>query len=182
MQQNTRLPGCSDLRVNAAFNSSADASGYDRTPRVSLRSASVVGFYADRPAKKRRPSPVKTRSILMRLTHSNRRPRQMQDACCNAIEHRSMHAIQGKKCCAHAAALPQHGRGASAHVQAAVQGEVRAGGEAGFFRCQPCADRGNLGRFAQALDRNRADDLVDDLETPGGRGLPDGTVVPRRSQ
>jgi len=106
MQQNTRLPGCSDLRANAAFKSSADASGYDRTPRVSLRSASVTGFYADRPAKKRRPPPVKTRSILMRLTHSDSCPERTQKACCDAIEHRSMQAKQGKI----AAPMLQHRR------------------------------------------------------------------------
>jgi hypothetical protein len=67
----------------------ADASGYDRTPRVSLRSASVIGFYADRPAKKRRPPPVKTRSILIRLMHPNACRNATQIHCCDALEHRS---------------------------------------------------------------------------------------------
>ena len=108
MQQNTRLPGCSDLRANAAFKSSADASGYDRTPRVSLQSASVTGFYADRPAKKRRPPPVKTRSILIRLMHPDSCRKKTQKTCCDAIEHRSMQGTSGEKllhpCCSTTAA------------------------------------------------------------------------------
>lgn len=107
MQQNTRLPGYSDLRANAAFKSSADASGYDRTPRVSLRSASVTGFYADRPAKKRRLPPVKTRSILIRLMHSDSCRKKRKKPAAMQLSIAACRADQGKMlrpCCSIAAA------------------------------------------------------------------------------
>jgi len=93
---------------------SADASSYDRTPRVSLRSASVVGFYADRPAKKRRPPPVKTRSILIRSPHLNRGGTSAKNDCCDAIERRSTaNKPRGKllrRCCSNAAASASSGQ------------------------------------------------------------------------
>jgi hypothetical protein len=46
----------------------------------------------------------------------------------------------------------EHRRRRSAHVQAAVDGEVRAGRIAAFLGGQPGDDRRDLARLAQALD------------------------------
>src|SRR5437764_651907 len=49
----------------------------------------------------------------------------------------------------------------SPHVHAAVDGEVRAGGVTAFVARDPRDDGGDLARLAEALDRDRADDLVE---------------------
>lgn len=105
-QQHTSL---ALLLRSACECGNASASGYDRTPLVSLRSASVTGFYADRPAKKRRPPPVKTRSILTRASQLNARGNKQMRCAAMHLRHCSTARGFGEHCCSHAAALPQHG-------------------------------------------------------------------------
>src|SRR5205085_1397370 len=65
------------------------------------------------------------------------------------------------------AGLSQGTAGGSAHVQAAVDREVRAGRVAALLARKPGDDGGDLARLAQALHRDRRDDLVQHVLADG---------------
>src|SRR5271167_2837054 len=50
-----------------------------------------------------------------------------------------------------------------AHVQTAVQREVRSRREGSFIAGEPGDDRGDLGGFSETVDRNALDDRIEDL-------------------
>src|SRR5580693_3065521 len=67
---------------------------------------------------------------------------------------------------------------ASAHVQAAVERKVGAGGKGGVIAHQPVDDGGDFIRLAEALDRYRADNLLQALRLDGTHHV--GPDVTRR--